>query len=112
MKKLIFLSSLALSLFSCSKDDSSAENSQPQVQNIYAGGNERNSNQIQTSKTWKNGVETILGDGIKRSKINAVFVSGGDYYAVGYQENAAGIDVATLWKNGVKTNLTCDCCNI
>jgi hypothetical protein len=75
-------------------------------EDVYIAGNEANDNQVLTAEYWKNGVETILGNGNYQSLAQSIFVSGNDVYAVGYEYNSDSKKIARLWKNGIGTNLT------
>ncbi len=55
---------------------------------VYFSGLEANDNQVLIAKYWKNGVETILGNGNYQSLARSIFVSGNDIYAVGYEYNS------------------------
>jgi hypothetical protein len=49
---------------------------------------------------WKNGVKTILTDGMLNSNASSVSISGNDIYVAGYISDASNNDTPTVWKNG------------
>jgi hypothetical protein len=58
------------------------------------------------AKYWKNGTETVLGDGIRNCKANGIAVKGTDVYVTGELQGANSIsDFAVVWKNGQVTTI-------
>jgi hypothetical protein len=49
---------------------------------------------------WKNGVKTVLTDGMLNSNASSVSISGNDVYVAGYITDASNNDTPTVWKNG------------
>ncbi|MBN8833427.1 MAG: hypothetical protein J0H76_03495 [Sphingobacteriales bacterium] len=56
------------------------------------------------AKYWKNGVGTVLTNGINYSRVNSIFVSDNDVYVAGYEFNGTN-EIAKYWKNGTPTSL-------
>lgn len=54
---------------------------------------------------WKNGVETILTNGLSNNFVSDMVVVNGDVHITG-SENNGSKNVVKYWKNGLKTNLT------
>lgn len=92
---------------------------------VYAAGYERNANNIEVAKYWKNGtavsltggastsrnaringVPVILTDGTRNAAANSITVSGSDVYVAGYEVNKTYKYVAKYWKNGTEVVLT------
>ncbi len=54
---------------------------------------------------WKNGVMMDIGSSTIHTRLEDIFVSGGDIYVVGYENQQGGI-VSKYWRNGVQTVLS------
>lgn len=73
--------------------------------NVYVAGYSGN-NSSARAVVWKNGIETPLTDGDRKSETQSIFVVNEDVYVAGYEYNAEFTEVAKVWKNGVATILT------
>lgn len=72
---------------------------------VYVGGYERNAEDRNIAKIWKNGTPTILSS--NPGYIEDIYVADGVVYAVGREwSSTASKLVAKIWKNGVATSLT------
>jgi len=81
-------------------------NSISAIGDVYLGGYSENIAQNRFAQTWKNGVLTTLTNGVRKTLVSSVFVSGTDLYAAGYENSATFAGTIKLWKNGVATDLT------
>ena len=78
----------------------------PLVTDVYlAGQTETGVDASPVATVWKNGVATVLGDGVHNSGTCCVVMLGNDLYAGGLQ-NDGNHDRAVIWKNNVATMLT------
>ena len=74
---------------------------------VYVAGYERNAQNIDIAKLWKNGIVQNLTDGTRGAQARSVYVAGDDVYVAGYESNSQNYNhIAKLWKNGVAQNLT------
>ncbi|MBJ2173229.1 hypothetical protein JBL43_03215 [Aureibaculum sp. A20] len=100
--KNITLTILAITLFSCNKEDDAPKNNT--TTDVYVAGFEDNGLRT-VAKIWKNGIGTPLTDGTRTSEALSVFVAQDDIYAAGFVYDGPK-STAKLWKNGTETSLT------
>ncbi len=107
MKNLLIICSIFV-IFSCSKEDNSAQlmiQEPAKITNIYIGGSQK-INGKEKATIWKNGVAQLLPtDANNASRVNAIYVYNDVAYAVGFEVDA-GVIIATLWKDGLKIALS------
>lgn len=70
---------------------------------LYFSGYEKNANNINVAKYWKDNSSINLSDGTKDAYASGIAVSNNDVYVCGHEDSKA-----VFWKNGAKTQLAND----
>ena len=89
----------------CGDDGNSPEPTAPTEKDVYAAGVVIKDG-VGRATWWKNGVETIVGDGTHPSSVFSIWVDNSDVYLCGIVNK--GTNIATYWKNGVEVSLDDD----
>ena len=107
MKTGLLILILAVTLFSCKKD-----NTPPPIDNtsnakVFLAGALYNGKKS-VATLWKNNISADFSDGTYNAYPTGMYVSGNDVYVAGSEAKARGgiFEVATIWKNGTAIYLS------
>jgi hypothetical protein len=115
MKKIFFISILAITFFSCKKNSSNAGNNPASggggtvdtIGTVYAAGHDISAATSKNVATyWRGSTAVRLTDASKDAYATGITKVGNDIYVCGYEANGSSTAIVKYWKNTTAVNLT------